>query len=542
MYITGLFQLSLLQIMNNFMTLMMDFPLSNRENCIIFVLMITLRNFISLMDNQMNSVVREKILSWVCFILDTHNWIITELSSLIINKHSDNGYGKQIHQQYFMSINPLINVKLSNNEHKKEKHQEKTNKQIRFKFKTQFVSTIITILLISQFMSDDANNLGVFPLRIRNDTICGASLGCDNANITQGRSYENRNINISDCFFLRSLTYNGDNGYGGVIYVNIGSFYLNVGYSMFYNCVCYGHGGAIFFVSYNSILKMICANKCSCGTEAFIGQFSWLQASQENQVEFLSILYCSDSISGYQSIRLQTGYQRVDRTNSSMNNAKQVSGIISLSPLTSTCSHCTFSNNKVSQYVCLHFVSNTGTFSYANIVHNNSPTYGVVFVNGESPKMSFCIFQNNHNYLFYVDSGSLDVSHSLIYHSSSSFSSNIAVSTATNNSFIESTTYQIQFFNSLHCNADIPLIDITPVKTYERSQMRSLHETISRTNEETLGTTLERTIDQTNRESPKETIPRTYVENIIFSCPMVNKKEISVIFAILYPMIIPMIR
>jgi len=97
--------------------------------------------------------------------------------------------------------------------------------------------------------------------------------------------------------------------------------------------------------------------------------------------------------------------------------------------------------------------------SYANIVHNNSPSqYGVVFVSGAgSRKMMYCIFKNNQNTLFYIDSGSLEVSHSFIDHSGS-FSTSTAVSTSNNNSFTNAITYQLQFFDDLHCNADIPLI------------------------------------------------------------------------------------
>ena len=71
--------------------------------------------------------------------------------------------------------------------------------------------------------------------------------------------------------------------------------------------------------------------------------------------------------------------------------------------------------------------------SYSNIVHNNSPYNGVVFVEGGgSRKMMYCIFQNNQNTLFGVRGGSLEVSHSFIYHSAS-FSNENAVSTSNNN-------------------------------------------------------------------------------------------------------------
>jgi len=295
-----------------------------------------------------------------------------------------------------------------------------------------------------------------------NEIIFNVGLGCENESIDQGRSYVDKNIDISNCFFSRSSSYSGD---GGVIYVTASSY----------------SGGAIFFSSPNSYLRMICANSCSAS-----GYHSAnLRASQVNQVEYLSVSNCSHTTSGYYPIRLDYGDQRVDNTNSSMNKAIQSSGIIIDYPSSFTSSHCTFSNNKVSNSRCIYFYSTSGTISmsYANIVHNNSPSlYGVVHVNGAgSRKMMYCIFKNNQNTLFCVWSGSLEVSHSFIDHSASSFSRSTSVSTSNNNSFTNTITYQLQFFNALHCNADIPLP--------QRSLEETLRETLKETHRETVGRT-----------------------------------------------------
>ena len=131
--------------------------------------------------------------------------------------------------------------------------------------------------------------------------------------------------------------------------------------------------------------------------------------------------------------------------------------------------------------------------SYANIVHNNSPyDYGVVYVYGVlyslggpqlglkgSGKMMYCIFKNNHNYLFCVYQGSLEVYHSFINHSAS-FSRSTSVSKY-NNSLTNTITYQLQFFNDLYCNADIPLI--------QRSLEETVRETLKETQRETVGRT-----------------------------------------------------
>jgi len=317
--------------------------------------------------------------------------------------------------------------------------------------------------------------------------------GCINEKIEQGRSYTNINISITDCFFSRSLSHTGN---GGVIFIGVSSKSLVMSHSMCFNCTSAGYGGAIYFSSSDSFLRMICANRCSASLG---GQFAWFQTSQFTQIEYLSVSFSSPISLVNNPLYISTSAQIVDNTNSSMNNAKQVSGIYINNPSSFTSSYCTFANNKVSESKCIYIFSSIGTssMSYANIVHNNSPSIGVVYVQGDGlKKMMNCIFKNNHNYLFYVHSGFLEVSDSFIDHSLS-FSTNVNVSTAKNNSWSISTTYQMQFFNSHHCNTDYSLIDLTPV------------ETISITNEETFRMTIERSMTQII-ETPKETPYRTY--------------------------------
>jgi len=509
-----------------------------------------------------------------------------------------------------LSYLPNISLLFCKKELKPTKKLNKITKQKCFSFKTITISSIIIVLLfinidflenlyepkqhlsllkeVAKFLKNP-KNYPIVPLlsfRLNDEKIiCNVGLGCESESIGQGRSYVDKNINISLCFFSRSLSYSGD---GGVIYVNGGSYSMNVNYSMFYYCVCSNYGGAIYFSSPNSYLRMICANSCSCGASSRY-HFAYLSASPVNQVEYLSVSNCSHTTSGYLSIHLESGYQRVDNTNSSMNNAERVSGIGIIYPSSFTSSHCTFSNNKVSDSICMLFYSTSGiiSMSYANIVHNNSPSWGVVHVEEAGPrKMMYCIFKKNQNTLFCVWSGSIEVSHSYISHSGS-FSSSTAVSTSNNNSFTNTITYQLQFFNSLHCNADIPLfpsmiatlartqtmfpsrtatqantlietpfktLNDTPMNTHEETLMKTPEETLMKTPEESPMNTPEdtvmntpedtpiNTIDQTIRDTPRETIPRTYAE---FMCTnqMANWREINVVFsfAFLYPVIILMI-
>jgi len=481
---------------------------------------------------------------------------------------------------------------------KKEHKTTKNTKHICDTFITTISSIIIELLFIINIKNfetidkpkqhlDVINNKDMFLNITKNPSIVpifslwfndngiiwGVGLNCESESIDQGRSYVDKNINISLCFFSRYSLYDGN---GGVVFVSISSCSMKINYSMFHNCVCSNYGGAICFYSTNSCLRMICANSCS----ALLGQFTWLEVSQTNQVEYLSVSNCSQTTSGSYSIRLFSGNHIVDNTNSSMNNAIQGSGIFVNSPSSFTSSLCSFSNNIASSSMCIYFSSSAGTISmsYANIVHNNSPSRGVVYVwGGGSRKMMYCIFWNNQNYLFCVYGGSLEVSHSFIDHSAS-FSTSTSVSTSTNNTLTHIITYQLQFFKSYYCNAQLPVPvpspmrteTLAPTKMFEKSPIKSFEETIRRTNEETLRMTYEitinqtiretiintlnespmntqeqspiNTIDQTIRETQNETPYRSYAE-LICTNQIANWREISVVFsfAFLYPVIILMI-
>jgi len=297
-------------------------------------------------------------------------------------------------------------------------------------------------------ISKNSKNCLNIHLWFKNGSVHSNKAGCVNEHINQGRSYEQTNIDISSCFFSRSSQYSN---YGGVIYISGSSYSMSVTNSMFYNCECSGYGGAIYFSSYDSVLRMICANSCSASAY----HYALIQTYQNNRVEYLSVSYCSYTTSGYSSISLSSGIQSVDNTNCSMNNAYQISGIYVDVPYSFTSSHCTFSNNKVSDCICIYFWINSGTMLFSNIVNNNSPSQqGVVFVNG-AYNMLYCIINDNQNTLFYIYGGSLEVSHSFIFHIAT-FSSGHVVSISCNNSFILIPTYHEQFFNSYYCHTDFP--------------------------------------------------------------------------------------
>jgi len=288
------------------------------------------------------------------------------------------------------------------------------------------------------------------------------SLGCVNENISQGRSYSQMSLNINDCFFNRFAEFFGS---GGVIYVSSGSYSMMATSLMFYNCSSSNNGGAIIFISETVSMKMVCAFKCNTVNE---NHFALLRTQLENQVEYFSISQCSPQELGQYSISLLYGMQRVDNVNSSLNNCDLASGIYISSPSSFSSIYCTFSNNKCFRGICIYFNTNNGGMSYANVFHNVGPLFGIVYIYRGSPFLTNMIFNQNTITLFYIHTGSLNVSDSIIYHVGS-FSSATTVITSNNNTINTSETfqivqsYQIHFFNSYYCHADHPL----PLKTPE---------------------------------------------------------------------------
>jgi len=325
---------------------------------------------------------------------------------------------------------------------------------IRFSF---MISVLIIYISTCSIISDQKPYIIFSQKRLNTSYLCTV---CRSEEFHQGRSYDNEDVDILDCFFSRISYFTGN---GGVIFISGEGFSMNVSHSMFYKCTCTNTGGAIyFFNSTNSSLRMICSNECSALS---YDHFAYLHPCIFNKVEFLSVSSCSPVSTGYYCVHLRDGYQKIQNMNSSLNKAKWVSGVYISSPFTFASSFCTFSNNNASEYICIRFYSCAGEMSFTNIVHNNSPSLGVVLVFGSaSTKLNHCIINSNQNTLFYVESGSLEVSNSEIYHSGQ-FSSSINVVTSSNNTIDpiyppeRRRTIQIIHFNSHFCNADNPIID-----------------------------------------------------------------------------------
>jgi len=277
---------------------------------------------------------------------------------------------------------------------------------------------------------------------------------CTNEGIQNGRSYDNTNVQISECFFRR-LNHFNDNG--GVIYINSQGKSIEISKSMFYNCRS-NNGGAIWFYSTNSVLRMVCAEKCS----AIYSHFAYLRSSQGSSNTFLSISACAHITSQYESLSMNSGYQFVNDTNSSMNKAEIVSCLCIQSALTFYSCRCSFSNNIVSENTCLSLLSTSGSFIFANIINNNSPSMlGVIHIaNNGLIYMSNCIFDENQNVLFSIWEGSLYISHSYINHIGT-FSSSISVTLFENNTYTKIQTHIFDFMGSKFCKTPDSTSNVT---------------------------------------------------------------------------------
>ena len=106
---------------------------------------------------------------------------------------------------------------------------------------------------------DNIFNKMVPCMELQSSEVSINGLCCENENTSQGRSYDQIDIDLYDCSFSRFSHFQG---YGGVIFINDGTFYMSIYKTIFFNCLS-DYGGAIFFSSSNSVMRMICEKMCS---------------------------------------------------------------------------------------------------------------------------------------------------------------------------------------------------------------------------------------------------------------------------------------
>ena len=124
-------------------------------------------------------------------------------------------------------------------------NKKEKNGKSRFIFSTILI--ILSIITGNQHISGKDHLIWDIKCNGMSNTFlqCLTGVGCKNEHLNEGRSFEQENVNIFDCFFSRISQYSKD---GGVVYLSGSNYYsLNVTYSMFFNCACSQRGGAIFF-------------------------------------------------------------------------------------------------------------------------------------------------------------------------------------------------------------------------------------------------------------------------------------------------------
>jgi len=273
---------------------------------------------------------------------------------------------------------------------------------------------------------------------------------CIDQVISVGRSYKDENVDIGNCFFQRINLFNGD---GGVIYASKSIYSMRISYTSFHDCSSSSNGGAICYNATSSELNKICAKNCSSKVS---NHFAYLGSNQINNVCYLSMTACSKTAIGHSSINVINGNQSINNNNMSLNIMKYVSGIYFGDTPFTEARFCTVYKNSVSEHVCIYYINAHGIFSFSNIIQNNSPkALGVVRLYSGTLTMDQCIFSNNQNILFYVQT-KITISNSFIYHSGTLTSGTVDLKTNISLSFCQSLI--MNYYQTNGCDADFPLI------------------------------------------------------------------------------------
>jgi len=122
---------------------------------------------------------------------------------------------------------------------------------------------------------------------------------------------------------------------------------------------------------------MVCAQKCIGLNNIHFSYIELTHGTQDNSLEYISISSCSNVTVGYYPIYLKSGNQKLNYVNSSNNKANSGSSLRISYPFYFTSNFCNFVNNIAFVYAIIYSESNSGTISYANVINNNCPSFGV---------------------------------------------------------------------------------------------------------------------------------------------------------------------
>ena len=220
-------------------------------------------------------------------------------------------------------------------------------------------------------------------------------------------------------------------------------------------------------------MNRICASSCYTHT-AYTGQFAYLSTgsgTSKNEIRFCSVQKCApdNSVTRYESIRLEYGRQVISNLNSSFNHCYDYSSFRVQTPVTFTANFLNIVSNFALHSICVGVGSgSTKSFSSSNIIRNDSPSgNGVYYHNsGHSATFSNSIFYLNYNTLFSKPGGgALNINNCFIQHSSTTTSGTLITYTAviTTNGLTE--TILISHFSSYYCNPEFQELDLSPCQT-----------------------------------------------------------------------------
>jgi len=269
---------------------------------------------------------------------------------------------------------------------------------------------------------------------------------CYNSVINVGRSYYNvGDFVISDCSFFRSGTLSG---YGGVVLISMVSSSMTVKDSMFVGCHVDGWGGAIYFNCTGlgeSLISRVCSYNCSAYASCF--SFTHVSPFRMNDHCYVSVVR-SGSPTSYRPISPGYGNIGITYSNISLSTAYAVSGMRVDSTNSFTCMFCTFAHNFAAFETCIRVLNVSGTISFCNIAHNNSPQSGVITLHdGSNLLIESCIIYGNTDSLSFVFSSSICFNNSKISHN--------GFQPAGNNQYSKYPSLEIPHFRSHYCHADI---------------------------------------------------------------------------------------
>ena len=209
----------------------------------------------------------------------------------------------------------------------------------------------------------------------------------------------NQNVNIKNC--LISIVSSIDND--GAISI-ISGYSLIIIETTFYQCISTkGHGGAIYF--YDG-LNIQLFGICFLGCKGSSFQSAYLRTNHNNLIDLISIYSCIN-LNAHNNLGLQNGNQNIYNTNISNTNNAACSCIRYEDPNSMFTNYCTFYKNTVSSNTCIRLFDNSGTISKSNIILNNSPNYGVVYVtSGGHYILNEYIFAQNQDRILDLATGS----------------------------------------------------------------------------------------------------------------------------------------